>query len=200
VEPGAIVGAKPGRPVADRSLVIGPGALIRSGTVVYLGSRIGRDLETGHFAVIREENEIGDGFRLWSHAIVDYGCTIGNGVHVHAGSYIAQYTVLEDGVFVAPNVTMLNDPHPGCAFSRQCMRGPVIRRGAVIGGGSTILPMVEVGEGAVVGAGSVVTKDVPPGAVVAGVPARRRSRREALRCWTGHVLRPYPARPPARAR
>lgn len=191
IDPGVLVGYRPERPVADLALTIGSGARLRSGTVIYAGSRIGRDFETGHGTVIREENEIGDGVQVWSHATVDYGCRLGNGVRLHAGVYVAQYSVIEDGAFVGPGAVLLNDPHPGCAFSRQCMRGPVVRRGAVIGGGAVVLPMVTVGARALVGAGAVVTRDVPPGAVVRGSPARASGAREALRCWTGHTAFPY---------
>ncbi len=113
---------------------------------------------------------------------------------------MAPYSRVEDGAFIGPGSTLLNDPHPGCTFSRQCMRGPTIGRGAVIGGGAVILPMVTIGAGAVVGGGAVVTKDVPAGAVVRGNPARVHGRREDLRCWTGHTLRPYdpPVQPPPR--
>jgi len=142
--------------------------------------------------VIREENEIGDRVQVWSHSVVDYGCTLGREVHLHTGVYVAQYTRIGDGVFIGPGATLLNDPHPGCTFSRQCMRGPTIGRNVVIGGGAVLLPMITIGEGAVIGGGAVVTRDVAAGAVVYGNPARVHGRREDLRCWTGHTLRPYP--------
>ncbi len=182
---------KPGRDVADLALTIGEQARIRLGSIIYLGTSIGNRLETGHYAIIREENEIGDGFQIWAHSTIDYGCTIGNNVHIHTGVYVAQFTTIEDGVFIAPNSTLLNDPHPGCHFSRDCMKGPTIRKNAVIGGGVTILPMVTIGEGAVIGGGSVVTKDVPAGAVVYGNPAKVHGKRSQLTCKTGHTLKPY---------
>ena len=191
VEDGAVVGYQPARKVAWKSLDIGAGANIRSGTNIYLGSRIGKGFETGHNVVIREENEFGDDCQVWSQTIIDYGCKIGNGVHIHSHVYVSQYTTIEDGVFIAPRAVLLNDPHPGCKFSRQCMRGPTIRKNAVIGGGSVILPMVTIGEGAVIGGGSVVTKDVPAGAVVYGNPARVHGLRGALKCRTGHTVKPY---------
>jgi acetyltransferase-like isoleucine patch superfamily enzyme len=77
--------------------------------------------------------------------------------------------VLGDNVFIAPNSSLLNDKYPKSTF----MTPPIIKDGAAIGGGVTILPNVTVGEKAVVGGGSVVTKDVPSRTVVAGCPARR---------------------------
>ena len=83
--------------------------------------------------------------------------------------YIAQFTVIEDDVFLAPGVMIANDRHPIC---RDCMKGPTIRRGARVGINATLLPEIVVGESALVGAGAVVTKDVPARAVVVGNPAR----------------------------
>ncbi len=194
IDKGAIIGYPSGRAVADPVLAIGAGSLIRAGAVLYEGSRIGRNLETGHGTILREENVIGDDCRVWSNSIVDYGCRIGHGVSIHCNVYIAQYSVIEDGVFVGPGTVFLNDPHPGCSYSRQCMRGPVIRKGAQIGGGCVILPMVTVGEGALVGGGSVISRDVPAGSVAFGKPARPHGRRSALKCWTGHTSRPYRTR------
>jgi len=169
VDPRAVVGEMPGRKISDPSLTIGAHAIIRSFSVIYAGSRIGAHLETGHGVVIREENRIGDEFSIWNHSTVDYGCVIGSRVRVHTGVYIAQFTVIEDDVFLAPGVMIANDRHPIC---RDCMRGPTIRRGARVGINATLLPEVVVGEAALVGAGAVVTRDVPARAVVVGNPAR----------------------------
>jgi len=190
----ALIGCMPERPIADLCLEIGAGAVVRSGSVIYAGSRIGARLNVGHNAIVREENAIGDDFSLWSNSTVDYGCAIGHRVKIHHNVYVAQFTVLEDDVFLAPGVMIANDPHPGCAFSRKCMRGPTIKRGAQIGANATILPMVTIGERALVGAGSVVTKDVPPGAVVVGNPARVSGRIGDLTCIVEPPLteRPYP--------
>src|SRR3989338_7306492 len=114
-------------------LVIGDDARIRSGTVIYAATQIGHHLETGHYVVIREKNEIGDHFSIWAHSVVDYGCKIGNGVKIHTSCYVAQYTCIEDNVFLAPGVIIANDFHPGSKFSRRCMKGPVIKKGAQIG-------------------------------------------------------------------
>lgn len=191
LDPNVTLGYPTGRRIADPALTIGPGARIRSGTVIYGGSRIGRDLQTGHNVVIREENEIGDHFALWNNSTIDYGCRIGANVKIHANCYIAQFTIIEDDVFLAPGVTIANDIHPGCAFSGVCMRGPTIKRGAQIGVNVTLLPFITIGEHAVIGSGTVVTKDVPPYAVVHGNPGRVVKQAHELRCVTGHTDRPY---------
>lgn len=157
------------RPIADRTLTIGPGARLRSGTIIYEGSRIGADLDTGHYVLIREENEIGDGLRIWSHAVIDYGCRLGRNVLIHHHVYVCQLARIEDDVFLAPGARLANDRYP---VRKTGWEPPVIRRGARIGMNATILPGVVVGAGAMVGAGAVVVRDVPDGAVVAGNPAR----------------------------
>jgi acetyltransferase-like isoleucine patch superfamily enzyme len=151
---------------------IGPGATIRSGTVIYDGTTIGANLATGHNVVIREDCRIGDDFSIWSNSIVDYGCTIGNGVKLHSNIYVAQFTVIEDGAFLAPGVCIANDLYPGSPESAAVMAGPVIGAGAQIGVNVTILPYVRIGAGALIGSGAVVTSDIEAGMVAVGNPAR----------------------------
>lgn len=189
---GVLLGYTTGRAIADRRLILGPRARLRSGTVVYEGSVIGSDFQTGHNAVVREENRIGDHVAVWSNSVIDYGCVIGNGVKIHTGVYVAQFTTIEDDAFLAPGVTITNDIHPGCPESKRCMRGPTIRRGAQIGGHVTILPYICIGEQALIGAGSVVTKDIPARAVAYGNPARVICSIDDMECTTGLLDRkPY---------
>jgi len=191
-DPGAYIAYATGRQLQSYTLQLGKGAVVRAGTTLYVGSQIGVGLETGHGVVIREENRIGDHFSVWNKTTIDYGSVIGNHVKIHANCYIAQFTTIEDEVFMAPGVTIANDPHPGCAFSKACMRGPTIKRGAQIGVNVTILPMVTIGEGAVIGSGSVVSRDIPPYTVVYGNPARPSPRSMfEQRCWTGDTDKPY---------
>lgn len=168
----AILGYKPARAIRDLTLVIGDGAKIRSGTVIYAGSRIGKNLETGHNVIIREENIIGDDLKIWSNSIIDYGCKVGDQVKIHCDCYIAQLTILEDDVFLAPGVMLANEKYPTGKFSSDRIKGAIIKKGAKIGINSTILPGVTIGINSVVGAGSVVTKDIPPNTVAYGNPAR----------------------------
>jgi len=194
IDRGVLIGYPVERKIKCKVLVIGKWARIRSGSVIYQGSRIGNNLETGHNVVIREENEIGDDFKVWNNSVVDYGCKIGNRVKIHSGVYIAQFTVIEDDVFLAPGVMVANDIHPGCRLSAKCMRGPTIKRGAQIGVNVTLLPFIEVGENSLIGAGSVVTKDVPAECVVYGNPAKVVKNIYELRCITGLMDRPYKRR------
>jgi acetyltransferase-like isoleucine patch superfamily enzyme len=181
-----MIGERSGRPGVNHAGSLGPQAHLRRGTILYAGSQIGAHFETGHFVIVREECTIGDHVSLWSHSVVDYGVTIGNHVQIHTGVYIAQYSTIEDEVFLAPGVKFANDPHPICT---KCMQGPVIKRRARLGVGVIVGAGVVIGEGALVGSGSVVTRDVPAGMVVAGNPARVLHPVTSLACPYG--LTPY---------
>ncbi len=147
---------------------LGRGAKVRSGSVIYQAVKIGDDFQSGHQVVIREENQIGDSVSIWTHTVIDYGCRLGSRVKIHSNCYVAQFTVIEDDVFVAPGTVFANDKYP---VSRH-LEGPHLKKGARVGVNVTLLPGVVIGEGALIGAGSVVTKDVPDRMVVLGNPAR----------------------------
>ena len=183
-------------------LSMGPGARLRSGTVIYAGSRIGERLQTGHGVVIREESVIGDDVSIWSNTVVDYGCVIGDRVKIHCNCYVAQFTEIEQDSFLAPGVTIANDLYPGRPGSAVPMQGPRIRAGAQIGANATILPYVTIGEGAMIGAGAVVTNDVPDGMLAYGCPAVPVRRVDELgdieaRIWAARAGRARMLRPAA---
>jgi acetyltransferase-like isoleucine patch superfamily enzyme len=187
VDPGVLLGYPPGRPGTYGDLHVGARARIRAGSVIYAGVEIGDDFETGHHVVVREENRFGHGCSIWNSTTIDYGCVIGDRVRIHCNIYIAQFTTIEDDVFLAPGVSVANDPHPMCT---KCMQGPTIRRGARIGVNATLLPHVVIGENALVGAGSVVTADVPAGMLAVGVPARVVCAVDELEC-PFEIVKPY---------
>ena len=187
VDPDVLLGYPTGRPGVFGPTRIGERCRIRAGTIIYAGVTIGDGFETGHHAIVREENRIGADCTLWNNSTIDYGCVIGDRVRIHCNVYVAQFTTIEDDAFLAPGVTVANDPHPICT---KCMQGPTIRRGARIGVNVTILPLITIGENALVGAGSVVTNDVAPGTVVAGNPARVIGAVGAVECPFGIVI-PY---------
>jgi bifunctional N-acetylglucosamine-1-phosphate-uridyltransferase/glucosamine-1-phosphate-acetyltransferase GlmU-like protein len=126
----ADAGVEIGYPTArtvDPELTLGPDARLRSGTVLYAGSRIGERFESGHHVVVREQCEIGDDVSVWSNTVIDYGCRIGNDVKIHANCYVAQYTEIGDGAFLAPGVTIANvwiGGHPRPPGRVRCLRQP----------------------------------------------------------------------------
>jgi UDP-2-acetamido-3-amino-2,3-dideoxy-glucuronate N-acetyltransferase len=103
---------------------------------------------------------------------VDFDVRVGARVRMQTGAYVTARSVVEDDVFIAPGALLTNDPTAGRRPEGMELRGATLRRGCRIGAGAVLLPGVEVGEEAFVAAGAVVTTDVPPGALVMGVPAR----------------------------
>jgi acetyltransferase-like isoleucine patch superfamily enzyme len=191
IDPSAIIGAlSPGQNKNDKT-IIGDNAIIRSGTVIYAGTKIGKNLQTGHNVTIREKNIIENNFSIWTGSVIDYGCKIGNNVKIHCNCYVAQFTTIENGVFLAPGVVTTNDPHPGCKFAKQCMCGPVLKKNAQIGANSTIVPFVTVGESALIGAGSIVTKNIPHDVIAYGNPARIHGKISSLKCLFDYTDKPY---------
>lgn len=139
---------------------------------------------------ICESTDVGKGTRIWAFAHVLPGARIGSDVNVNDGVFIENDVVLgdrvtvkcgvqlwdgirlEDDVFVGPNVTFTNDAFPRSKKYPERFLPTIIRRGASVGGGATILPGLTIGRNAMVGAGAVVTRDVPANAIVVGNPAR----------------------------
>lgn len=186
-----IVGSPPAG-CRDGELVtrIGDGTVVRPFTTIYAGAVLGYGVQTGHGALIREDNEIGDGASIGTNAVLEPGNRVGARTRIHTGCFLESVT-LGDDVFVGPNVVFTDDPHPPCPRYRDCRGGATVEAGASIGANSTIVPGVTIGRGALVGAGSVVTKDVPPGTVVRGNPARAVGEVADLECASGFFDRPY---------
>ena len=187
METGVWIGNRPGRNIKDDKTVIGDLSQIRMGTLVYAGTRIGKKLETGHYVVIREANRIGDHVSIWNHSVVDYGCKIGNHVKIHNHVYLAQYTVVEDDVFIGPGTVTTNDKY----IVLKSFPGPLIHKGARVGAGVVLLPGVHVGSRSLIGSGSVVTQDIPDGVVAYGNPARVHGSIEAFEAKRQDSIRSF---------
>jgi acetyltransferase-like isoleucine patch superfamily enzyme len=153
--------------------VIGDGTIVSTGAIVFAGSQIGARVILGDQSCVRERVEIGDDVVLGRGSYIENDTTVGAMTKIQAEAYITAYSTLEDNVFIAPCVVTTNDNFMGRTERRkELLAGPTIRRGARVGGGAILCPGVEIGDEAFVGAGAVVTKDVPPRAVVVGSPAR----------------------------
>ena len=152
---------------------IGDGTIVSTGAIVFAGSRIGARVILGDQSCVRERVTIADDVVVGRGSLVENDTTIGARTKIQADAYVTAYSMLEEDVFIAPCVVTTNDNFMGRTERRHALRrGPTIRRGARVGSGAVLCPGVEVGEEAFVGAGAVVTKDVPPRAVVVGNPAR----------------------------
>lgn len=173
VEDFCIVGTPPrGAKDGDVPTTIGDGAVIRSHTVIYAGNVIGAHFQTGNKVNIRESNRIGNNVSIGTLSVIEHHVEIADNVRIHTQVFIPEFSILEEGCWIGPNVVFTNAKYPLSPGVKDSLVGPVIKKGAKVGANSTILPGVVIGENALVGAGSVVAKDVPPGAVVVGNPAR----------------------------
>ena len=173
VEDFCIIGTPPrGKKDGEIATTIGEGAVIRSHTVVYAGNVIGKNFQTGNKVNIRESNRIGDNVSVGTLSVIEHHVEIADNVRIHTQVFIPEYSILEEGCWIGPNVVFTNAKYPLAPGVKDSLAGPTIRKGAKIGANVTLLPGVVIGENALVGAGSVVVRDVPPGAVVAGNPAR----------------------------
>lgn len=156
--------------------VIGVGAVILSGTVVYAGAAVGTETVVGHHTLLRSFVIVGDRTQLGHNLTVERETWIGNAVRCSPGSHITSSCVLADHVFLGAGVRTVNDRYliwrdPG---REPELLAPRFEQGAKVGSGSVVLAGVTIGREALVGSGSVVTRDIPPGAVAYGVPARVR--------------------------
>ena len=173
VEDYCIIGAPPrGVREGELSTTIGDGAVIRSHTVIYAGNTIGRNFQTGNKVNIRESNRIGDNVSVGTLSVIEHHVEIADNVRIHTQVFIPEFSVLEEGCWIGPNVVLTNAKYPLSPGVKDRLAGPVIGSGAKIGANATLLPGVVIGENALVGAGAVVVSDVPAGTVVVGNPAR----------------------------
>lgn len=130
--------------------------------------------------------EVGDETKIGAFVEIQKNASVGKRCKISSHTFICEGVTIEDNVFVGHSVTFINDIYPRATSNGQLqtekdwkVEKTIVKKGASIGSGSTILCNVTIGENAIVGAGSVVTKDVPANAIVAGNPARVRRYLEA---------------------
>ena len=123
---------------------------------------------------------IGDNTKIGTFVEVQKNARIGSNCKISSHTFICEGVVIEDGVCIGHSVAFINDPYPRAVSEEGGLQTEadwvvvptLVKKGASIGSGATILCNVTIGENAIVGAGSVVTRDVPPNTIVAGNPAR----------------------------
>jgi UDP-2-acetamido-3-amino-2,3-dideoxy-glucuronate N-acetyltransferase len=153
-------------------LELGAGVSVGVGAVVFAGASIGPEVILGDQSYVRERTTIGEGSVIGRGSVVDNDVRVGARVRVQTNVYLTAFTVVEDDVFLGPGVLTTNDDTMSRHGPETPVRGAILRRACRVGGAAVLTPGVEIGEEAFVAAGSVVTRDVPPRAVVMGVPAR----------------------------
>jgi acetyltransferase-like isoleucine patch superfamily enzyme len=124
--------------------------------------------------------EIGDETKIGAFVEIQKNATVGKRCKISSHTFICEGVTIEDNVFIGHSVTFINDSYPRATTAEGEMQTEkdwhvertVVKKGASIGSGSTILANLVIGENAIVGAGSVVTRDVPPNTIVAGNPAK----------------------------
>jgi acetyltransferase-like isoleucine patch superfamily enzyme len=179
VAEGAVLGRPPrlsprssaaGRPVG--ALLVEADVVIGAGVVVLAGARIGSGARLAEGAYVRERAELGARSALGPGACVDNDVSVDEGVDVGAGAYLTAGTLVEAGAVVGPGVITTNDHTMARHPADDSLVGATLRRGCRVGEGAILLPGIEVGAEAEVVDASVVTRNVAPGARVAGAPAR----------------------------
>lgn len=137
---------------------------------------IGQGTTIWQFCVVMESAVIGLDCNIGAHCFIENGVIVGDRVTIKNGVSLFEGIILEDDVFIGPNVTFTNDrfPKSNRGTNETELKFPISRicKGASIGGGATILPGITIGENALIGAGAVVTGDVPPNQIYFGVPAK----------------------------
>jgi acetyltransferase-like isoleucine patch superfamily enzyme len=178
IEDHAVLGKRPRLAAHSRArgeigaLVLGEGATVGAGAVVFAGASVGEDAILGDQSFVRERASIGSRSVIGRGCVVDNDVRVGQRARVQSAVYLTAFTVVEDDVFVGPGTITTNDDTMARHGPESPLQGPVMRRACRVGGGSVIVPGVEIGEEAFVAAGAVVTRDVRARAVVMGVPAR----------------------------
>ncbi|MDP1612374.1 MAG: hypothetical protein Q8M11_15075 [Sulfuritalea sp.] len=179
-------------------LIVGDNSVIRSHSVFYSASQFGEGLVTGHRVTVREKTIAGLNFQIGTLCDIQGHCEIGDYVRFHSNVHIGQKTKICNFVWIFPYVVLTNDPHPPSSVLIGC----VVEDYAAIATMSVILPGVTIGRHSLVGAHSSVAKDVEPGTVVAGSPARFICMADKIKLkdgsgvsaypWTKHFRRGYP--------
>ena len=176
-------------PLAEgEPLAIGDDSLIRSHSVFYEGSRFGPGLRTGHRVTVREKFVAGPGLQIGTLCDFQGHATVGDYVRTQSNVTIGQGSVIGSYVWLYPFVILTNDPHPPSEL--RC--GVTVEDYAVVAAHVCVLPGITIGARSLVSAMSLVTQDVEPDSVVAGVPAMKRAMTRHIMLRDGSGRSAYP--------
>ncbi len=199
----AVIGLRPMANAANRRMIpdgpplpvkIGDRTIIGTHATIYRDVVMGEDCRLGDHVVIREGARIGNRCVIGSMCDLQFNVTLGDDVRIFNQTQITGYSVIGNGVFIGPGVQSMNDPHIAhhdlADYKARGLEGVTIGDYAFIGGAAILVPGIKIGERAKVAAGALVTKDVPAGATVYGLPARPSAATSGL----AHMIEPFWAR------
>lgn len=159
--------------------VLADGVSVCANAVVFAGAQLGPGAIVGDHAIVRERVKIGERTVVGANVVVENDTTVGDRVKIQTGAYVTAHMAVEDDVFIAPAVVTTNDNTMGRHGDDHQNQGPILRRACRVGAGAILLPGVEVGEEAFVAAGALVTRDIAPGMLAMGAPAKEVRATEA---------------------
>jgi UDP-3-O-[3-hydroxymyristoyl] glucosamine N-acyltransferase len=174
----------------DECLVIGESSLIRSHSVLYMGSSFGAQLTTGHRVTVREKTKAGRNLQIGTLSDIQGHCEIGDFVRFHSNVHIGQHSKIGNYVWIFPYVVLTNDPHP----PSNVTLGVTIEDYVAIATMSVILPGAVLKSGALIAAHSSISKTVDSDTVVGGSPAKFICKTDQIKLKDGSNLSAYPWR------
>ena len=180
---GAVIGRPPRttgnttRPLNDnsRQLRVGPGSVIGANVVLYEGITLGARVLIGDLATIREGCDLADDVVFGRSAMMMYETKVGARTRIVDGAILTGNMIVEEDVFIGPGANSINDNDvyfKRFGLEAFSVKGPVVRRFALIGAGANLAADVEVGKGAIAAPNAMIINNVPPWTIVAGIPAR----------------------------
>lgn len=163
-----IIGHEAGGPWAGKPLILGENSVIRSHSVIYEGSELGADTQTGHHALIREGTKAGPNLRMGSYSDIEGDCEIGDCARFHGYAHIGRKSRLGHFVHLYSLTILLNDPLP----PSEATDGVTLEDGVVVAVGTTVMPGAIMRLGSFAAARTVVAGEIPAGAVIEGPQGR----------------------------